>query len=69
MNITSPMVGQLLSVDVKVGDLVKKNDVVAVIEAMKMQVKVFAQEDGEVAAINAAPGTVVTPDMAIVVLK
>ncbi|GBF35259.1 biotin carboxyl carrier protein [Desulfocucumis palustris] len=69
MNITSPMVGKLLSIDVKVGDKVKKNDVVATIEAMKMQVKVFAPEDGEVAAVNAAPDTVVNPDTVIVVLK
>ncbi len=69
MNITSPMVGKLLSIDVKVGDKVKKNDVVATIEAMKMQVKVYAPEDGEVEAINAAPDTVVNPDTAIVVLK
>lgn len=69
MNITSPMVGKLLSVDVKVGDLIKKNDVVATIEAMKMQVKVFAPEGGEVVEVNASPKTVVSPDTVIVVLK
>jgi biotin carboxyl carrier protein len=69
MNVTSPMVGKLLSVDVKVGDVIKKNDVVATIEAMKMQVKVFAPEGGEVVEVNAAPETVVSPDTVIVVLK
>lgn len=69
MNVTAPMVGKLLSVDVKVGDKVKKNDVVATIEAMKMQVKIFAPADGEVESINAAPDTVVNPDTVIVVLK
>lgn len=69
MNVTAPMVGKLISIDVKVGDQLKKNDVVATIEAMKMQVKIFAPADGEVASVNVTPDTVVNPDTVIVVLK
>jgi pyruvate carboxylase subunit B len=54
--IVAPMVGKVISVDVKVGDKVKKNDVVAVIEAMKMHVKIFAPADGEIQDIKVSPG-------------
>ena len=48
----APMVGKVVSVDVKVGDHVKKNEAVATIEAMKMLVKIFAPSDGEVKEIK-----------------
>lgn len=54
--IVAPMVGKVISVDVKVGDKVKKNDVVAVIEAMKMHVKIFSPADGEIQDIKVSPG-------------
>ncbi|MFZ5634410.1 MAG: biotin/lipoyl-containing protein [Bacillota bacterium] len=69
MNVTSPMVGKLVSVDVKVGDAVKKNDVVATIEAMKMFVKIYAPADGAVKEIKVSPGDVVNPDTTILVLE
>lgn len=69
MNVTAPMVGKLISIDVKIGDVVKKNDVLATLEAMKMMVKVFAPADGEVAEINASTDTVVNTNTVIVVLK
>ncbi|WP_347490259.1 biotin/lipoyl-containing protein [Desulfoscipio sp. XC116] len=69
MNITSPMVGRLISIDVKVGDKIKENDAVATIEAMKMQVKVFAPADGEVVSVISTIDTVVNPDTVIAVLK
>ena len=40
--ITSPMQGTILKVNVKVGDAVKKGDVVAVLEAMKMENDIVA---------------------------
>ena len=34
--VNAPMVGKLVSIEVKIGDQVKENDPVATIEAMKM---------------------------------
>ncbi len=66
--VNAPMAGKLLSVDVKVGDKVKKNDPVATLEAMKMEIKVFAPSDGTVASINAEADTNVDPTTVIVTL-
>ncbi|MFZ5646349.1 MAG: biotin/lipoyl-containing protein [Bacillota bacterium] len=69
MNVTAPMVGKLVSVDVGAGDTVKKNDAVATIEAMKMFVKIYSPADGRVAEIKAAPGDVVNPETVIMTLE
>jgi biotin carboxyl carrier protein len=63
------MVGKLVSVDVKVGDAVRKNDAVATIEAMKMFVKIYAPGDGTVKEIKVSPGDVISPDTVIMVLE
>lgn len=68
-NVVSPMVGKLVSVDVKVGDQVKANDAVATIEAMKMMVKIYAPVDGTVNEIKANPGDVVNNDTVIMTLE
>ncbi len=68
-NVVSPMVGKLVSIDVKEGDQVKANDAVATIEAMKMMVKIFAPADGKVKEIKATPGDVVNTDTVIMTLE
>jgi biotin carboxyl carrier protein len=68
-NVVSPMVGKLVSIDVKEGDQVKANDAVATIEAMKMMVKIFAPADGTVKEIKAAPGDVINTDTVVMVLE
>jgi len=47
---------------VKVGDAVKKGDVLCYIEAMKTYNAVRAESDGTVTAICAAPGDTVSED-------
>lgn len=69
MNVNAPMVGKLVSVDVKVGDAVKKNDAVATIEAMKMFVKIYAPGDGVVKEIKVTAGDVINPDTVIMTLE
>jgi len=69
VQISSPMVGKVVSVDAKVGDQVKKNDVVVTLEAMKMQIKVYAPSDGEVAEVNIGVGDVVSTETVLVALK
>ncbi|WP_347488104.1 biotin/lipoyl-containing protein [Desulfoscipio sp. XC116] len=68
-NVLSPMVGKLVSVDVKVGDRVKANDAVATIEAMKMMVKIYAPSDGTVQEIKVTAGDVVNTDTVIMTLE
>ena len=68
-NVVSPMVGKLVSIDVKVGDAVKANDPVATIEAMKMMVKIYAPAAGSVKEIKANAGDVVNTDTVIMTLE
>ncbi len=47
----SNMQGTILSVKVKVGDKIKAGDIIATIEAMKMEQEIKAEKDGEVKEI------------------
>jgi pyruvate carboxylase subunit B len=59
--ITAPMQGLILKVAVKPGDRVQIGDVVAVLEAMKMQNDIVAHRTGTVAAVHVREGDVVGP--------
>lgn len=54
--VTAPMPGTILNVLVKEGQVVKKGDVVAVLEAMKMENEIVAPVDGQVASISVDKG-------------
>jgi pyruvate carboxylase subunit B len=64
--VMAPMQGLILKVTVEIGDAVKIGDVVAVLEAMKMQNDVTATRAGKVTAIHVKAGDVVTPQAPIV---
>jgi len=55
-NLSAPMPGKLLNFAVKVGDMVKAGQALAVMEAMKMEHTVTAPTDGTVAELLYAPG-------------
>ena len=59
--ITAPMQGLILKVAVKPGDRVQIGDVVAVLEAMKMQNDIVAHRTGTVVAVHVREGDVVGP--------
>jgi pyruvate carboxylase subunit B len=64
--VMAPMQGLILKVAVKSGDRVQIGDVVAVLEAMKMQNDVVAHRTGMVAAVHVREGDVVSPRAPIV---
>ena len=55
-DVTSPLPGVILSVNVTVGASVKKGQCVAVLEAMKMENEIEAEKDGKVTAIHVSKG-------------
>ncbi|MCX6467011.1 MAG: biotin/lipoyl-binding protein [Pseudonocardiales bacterium] len=54
--VPAPMQGTVVRIAVADGDRVRRGDLVAVVEAMKMENPVTAHKDGVVAGIAAAPG-------------
>ena len=54
--VTAPMPGTIVSVKVNVGDTVKADTLVAVLEAMKMENEIFAGVEGTVAGISVSAG-------------
>jgi biotin carboxyl carrier protein len=54
--VKSPLPGVIVAVKVKVGDAVKNGQVVAVLEAMKMENEIQAEFDGVVTSVNVAQG-------------
>jgi len=64
--VVAPMQGLIVKVPVKVGDEVKLGDVVAVLEAMKMQNDIVSTVSGKVKAVHVKEGEVVGPNQALV---
>ncbi len=62
----SPMPGLLVSLFVATGQQVKAGEELAVVEAMKMENVLRAQQDGTVEEIHAEPGASLTVDQAII---
>ena len=64
----SQHIGAPCSPLVKVGDAVKSGDVLAILEAMKMENEIMAPRDGKVVAVNVAKGATVNSGDVLVVL-
>jgi acetyl-CoA carboxylase biotin carboxyl carrier protein len=57
--VVAPMVGKILRIEKKVGDKVEEDDVVIVMEAMKMEIPIVAPTSGVVKEIKVSPGEAV----------
>ena len=64
--IVAPMQGLIVSVPVSVGDEVRLGDVVAVLEAMKMQNDIVSTKPGKVTEVYVREGEVVKPNQPLV---
>jgi biotin carboxyl carrier protein len=63
------MQGLILKVLVSVGDAVKLGQVVAILEAMKMQNDLTATKSGTVSEVYIEEGAVVTPGQALILIE
>lgn len=66
--VPAPMPGNIVSLEVKVGDSVAEGDVVAVMEAMKMNVEVVAPCAGTIKQILVEKGAVIATDDALMII-
>ncbi|WP_344925255.1 pyruvate carboxylase [Aquimarina addita] len=67
--IGAPLQGSLSSILVKTGQEVKKNEPLFIIEAMKMETTITANEDAIIKKIVLKPGTMVEADDLVITLK
>ena len=67
-SIVAPMAGNILDVKVKVGDAIQKGQVVAILEAMKLENEVVATASGTVKQVLVSKGTAVTNQQAIIIV-
>lgn len=66
--INAHITGTVWKIEVKVGDTVSAGDVVAILESMKMEMPVEAEEGGQVTEIHVAEGQAVTEDEPLMTL-
>ncbi len=69
MEIKAPMTGKIISIVVNVGDQVKEEDEVVIMDAMKMEIPVQAPADGTVKEIKVKEGDSVKTDQVLIVLE
>ncbi len=62
----APMPGQVRSVSVGVGDVVKKGQTLLTMEAMKMEIRIQALKDGKVTALHVAQGQTVEREQILI---
>jgi acetyl-CoA carboxylase biotin carboxyl carrier protein len=63
------MVGKILRVEKKVGDQVEEDEVVVVMEAMKMEIPVVAPANGVLKELKVTPGQAVEAEQVLAVIE
>ena len=66
--VTSPLPGVIIGIKVKVGDVVKEGQALAVLEAMKMENEIQAEFGGTVVSVDVAEGDSVLEGAPIVTI-
>jgi len=69
VEVTAPMPGKILEVLVKVGDQVKEDDEVIMLEAMKMENPIYAPADGTVKEIRVKANDSVETEQVMIVIE
>ena len=62
----APMPGQVRTVNVSAGDTVSKGQVLLILEAMKMEIRIQAPFNGQVLSVNVAVGQTVSRDQILI---
>ena len=67
--VSAPMPGTILSVNIAVGDSVKRGQVLMILEAMKMENEIMCPRDGRVVSVSAAKGASVESGTVLCVIQ
>ena len=68
-NVEVPITGKIIRVEVKVGDTVKEDDVLCILESMKMENPIIAPVGGTVTEVGVAVDQLVKPGDIIAVIE
>ena len=63
------MIGMILKVNVAIGDKIKAGDVAALLESMKMELRISSETDGVVTAVNCRAGETIERNAVAVVVE
>ena len=69
IQVKAPLPGTIMSINCKVGDVVKAADTVIMLEAMKMENAIHAGYDGKVASISCNTGDAVLEGAVLITLE
>lgn len=67
--VTAPMTGKIISVEVKVGDTVNEDDVICILESMKMENPIVAPVGGKIAELGVAVNQTVESGKMLAVIE
>ena len=67
--VVSPIQGTVIDIKVKVGDKVKKGQVVCIVEAMKLENEVVSTFDGEVSQVLVSKGSSISAKAPLIIVK
>ncbi len=68
-SVMAPMVGKVLDIQCEVGQQVAEDDVLLMLEAMKMEIPVVAPVAGTVKQIDVAVGDMIEADAQLMVIE
>lgn len=68
-NVEAPMVGKILKIEKQVGDQVEEDEVVIVMEAMKMEIPVVAPAGGTLKELKVTAGQAVEAEQVLAVIE
>ena len=66
--VEAPMVGKILKIEKNVGDHVDEDEVVIVMEAMKMEIPIVAPVSGTIKEVKVSPGQAVEAEQALAII-
>lgn len=67
--IEAPMVGKILKIEKRVGDRVEEDEVVLVMEAMKMEIPIVAPVSGLLKEVKVSPGQAVEAEQELAMIE
>ena len=68
ITVEAPMVGKILKIEKQIGDHVEEDEVVIVMEAMKMEIPIVAPATGILKELKVSPGQAVEAEQELAVI-